>query len=114
MEFELNNDLWTIELKTKEEMVKLYESQKYPDEDVFFVLGLTNKADHCIYINEDMRIEQRIKTLKHELTHCYIWEYGLYSVPNFNEEMVCDLVASINEFINEIVHSFKIEVLDEH
>ena len=52
------------------------------------------------------------KTLKHELTHCYIWNYGLYNVSNFNEEMVCDLVSSINDFINDIVVKFK-EMLDE-
>lgn len=106
MEFDINNDKWFIVYKDKEEMKKLYEIQKYPDEDVFFVFGLTNKAEHYIYINQDMAIEQQIKTLKHELTHCYIWEYGLYNVPNFNEEMVCDLVASINNFINKIIEKF--------
>lgn len=111
MEFIINNDKWKIEEKPAEEMKNLYETQKYPDEDVFFVFGLTNRAEHQIYINKNMVKEQKIKTLKHELTHCYIWEYGLYNVPDFTEEMVCDLVASINDGINDIVECYKKEVI---
>ncbi len=107
MEFKINNDEWIIEEKTSKEMIELYSAQKYPNEDVFFVFGLTNKADHIIYINKDMCKEQKVKTLKHELTHCYIWNHGLYNVPNFNEEMVCDLVASSNDFINKIVKQYE-------
>lgn len=107
MEFEINKDKWKIEEKTKQEMIELYSSQKYPDEEVFYVFGVTNKAEHLIYINSEMCKEQKIKTLKHELTHCYIWNYGLYNVPHFTEEMVCDIVASINDFINEVVNKYK-------
>lgn len=112
MDFEINNDIWLIELKNKNELKEMYEEQKYLDEEVFYVFGLTNKAQHRIYINKDMCIEQQIKTLKHELTHCYIWEYGLYNVPNFNEEMVCDLVSSINGFINKVVDSYMVCVTE--
>ena len=106
MKFEINNTEWIIEEKTNKEMIDLYSTQ-YSEEDVFYVFGLTNKAKHVIYINQDMCERQKIKTLKHELTHCYIWIYGLYNVPNFNEEMACDLVACSNDFINEIVEQYK-------
>ena len=109
MEFVINKDKWRIEEKTKQEMVDLYSIQKLPDEQVFYVFGLTDKAHHIIYINNDMTEAQRIKTLKHELTHCYIWEHGLFEVPHFTEEMACDLVASINDFINEVVEKYKEE-----
>ena len=109
MKFKINGDIWTIHMKSKEEMKEMYEEEKYSDEDVFFVFGLTNKAMHCIYINKDMHSEQQIKTLKHELTHCFIWNYALFNVPHYTEEMVCDLVASINDFINEVVDRFKKE-----
>lgn len=107
MEFKINGDKWTIQSKSKEEMKEMYEAEKYPDEEVFFVFGVTNKAMHCIYINKDMHPEQQIKTLKHELTHCFIWNYALFNVPHYTEEMVCDLVASSNDFINEIVEKYK-------
>ena len=35
-------------------------------------------------------------------------------MPNFNEEMVCDLVSSINDFINEVVEPYKKENNNEN
>ena len=110
VEFYINNDKWIIEEKPKDLLFKIYKNEI--DEEAYYVFGLTIKSEHKIYINKEMCKEQKIKTLKHELTHCYIWNYGLYNVPNFNEEMVCDLVSSINDFINDIVGKFK-KMLDE-
>ena len=108
MEFMVNYDLWNIKMVSKNTLITLYKEEQDSDEEVYFVFGMTNKAQHTIFLNEDMVEAQQIKTLKHELTHCYIWEFGLYNVPNFDEEMVCDLVASINDWINEIVKNFKL------
>lgn len=106
MEFKINNDKWKIEERTAKELLDLYSTQKGPDENVCYIFGMMNKADHAIYINKEICKDQKIKTLKHELTHCYIWNYGLYNVPHFTEEMVCDLVSSINDFINDIVEKY--------
>lgn len=103
--FLINNDTWTIEEKSKDELKEMYE--KETDEKVYCVFGVTQKTRHIIYINKDMCEEQKIKTLKHELTHCYIWEYGLYNIVDMNEEILCDLVACSNDFINEIVDKYK-------
>lgn len=103
-EFEINSDKWQIEEKSKEELKELYEAEM--EEKSYFVFGVTIKPQHIIYINKDMCEEQKIKTLKHELTHCYIWEYGLYNVVDVNEEVICDIVASSNYFINKIVEQY--------
>ena len=108
MEFKINNDKWTIEEKEKNELKELYEKEM--EEKAYFVFGCTQISQHIIYINKDMCKEQKIKTLKHELTHCYIWEYGLYNVVDVNEEVICDIVASSNDFINDIVNKYFKEV----
>ena len=54
-----------------------------------------------------MCYDQQISTLKHELTHCYIWAHGMYNVTEFNEEFICDLVSASNDFINEVVEKYK-------
>ena len=105
MKFEINNTEWIIKEKDKNELKELYE--KETQEKTYFVFGVTVKSKHIIYINKDMCQEQKIRTLKHELTHCYIWEYGLYNVMDINEEVICDIVASSNDFINEIVEKYK-------
>lgn len=106
MEFKINNTEWKIIEESKQEMINLYKEQIQPEEDVLFVFGLTNKSYHIIFINEDMCETQKINTLKHELMHCYIWSYGLGNVSDFDEEMVCDIVASSNDFINEVVEQY--------
>lgn len=104
MKFIINNDTWKIKEIDKDKLTDLYNKEN--DEDARYCFGVTIYPEHKIYINEDLCYQQKIKTLKHELTHCYIWEYGLYNVPSFTEEMVCDLVASINDFINEIIDKY--------
>ena len=105
LKFKINNDIWQIEEKKKEELKELYETET--QEKTYFVFGVTVNSKHVIYINQDMCEEQKIRTLKHELTHCYIWEYGLYNVMDINEEVICDIVASSNDFINEVVEKYK-------
>lgn len=104
MIFKINNDEWEIILKDKKVLADKYNSE---NEESDFVFGVTIYSKHQIWINQDMCVDQQIRTLKHELTHCYMWNYGLYNVPHYTEEMVCDLVSSINDFINEIVNAFK-------
>lgn len=106
MEFEINGDTWTIKELSNNLLLKLYKAQSMED-DVYHVEGITIYSQHSIGINEADCEENKIKTLKHELTHCYIKEYGLYNIPNYNEEMVCDLVASINDFITDTVNKWK-------
>ena len=105
MKFLINNNEWTIIEKDSDVMLKTYKESV--DDRATFAFGLTIFPTHEIWINKDMCIDQRIRTLKHELTHCFIYNYGMYNVPEFNEEMVCDLVASINDFINEIIEQYK-------
>ena len=106
--FKINNDEWLVEEKNKDELREMYENET--EEKTFFVFGVPQKSKHIIYINQDMCEEQKIKTLKHELTHCYIWEYGLYNVMDINEEVICDIVACSNDFINKVVEQYKKQV----
>ena len=105
MEFIINGDMWFVGYKSTKELIDIYMTQF--DEKPSFVFGLTVRSQNRIWLNNDMQVSQQIKTLKHELTHCYIWESGLYYVPNFDEEMACDLVSRSNDFINEVIDKFK-------
>ena len=39
-------------------------------------------------------------------------DYGLYNVVDVNEEVICDLVACSNDFINRMVEKYKEEMGD--
>lgn len=48
-----------------------------------------------------------VKTLKHELTHVWLYEYGHnQDEKEFNNEDVCEIVASSNDFINEAIEQY--------
>ena len=103
MKFTINNDVWIIKEVSKEALIKIYEKEMKTK--AYYIFGVTRKSDHTIMINEEMCEAQKIKTLKHELAHCYIWEYGLYNA-EVDEEGICDIVACSNDFINRIVEKY--------
>ena len=109
MKFKVNNDIWEVKFLGADELLALFRAKE--DERANYVFGVTIRSEHVIYINGEMNKDQQIKTLKHELTHCYIWNYGLFFVEDVNEEVVCDVVACSNDFINEVVEKFKKEML---
>lgn len=105
MEFKINNNDWKIIEKEKQELLDVYNAEN--NDDAKFVFGVCIYPKHEIWINKDMCEEQKVSTLKHELTHCYIWSYGFYNAPHFTDEMVCDIVAGCNDFINSVVKDYK-------
>lgn len=100
MEFKINNAEWTIEevdeATIKNEMENNNET-----------LGVTLYKTQTIMLLKDQA--NIIKTLKHELTHVWLYEYGHNQNDDktFSYEDVCEVVASSNDFINEVVKQYK-------
>lgn len=105
IEFIISGDIWTIEKWDKEKLLELY--RKEVNDEATFAFGVCKYPEHKIIINKDMCFDQQIKTLKHELTHCWIFNSGLYNAPHYTEEMVCDIVMGISEFIEEIAKMYR-------
>lgn len=97
--FKINNTEWTIE-EVDEATIN---NEMKADE----TLGVTiYKTQKIMLLKKQANI---IKTLKHELTHVWLYEYGHNQNDDktFTCEDVCEVVASINDFINEIVEQYK-------
>ena len=105
MKFKINDDEWDIILVDKDVIQAKY-NEEY-DGEGSFVFGLTIYSENEIWINKDMCYEQQLRTLRHELTHCYIWSFGFKNAPSFTEEMVCDIVAATSSIIDKIIIEFK-------
>ena len=100
MEFKCNGTEWTIEEISNAEMQEKYELEKA------FTHGITLYNENIIYINKETK--SKIRTLKHELTHVWLWEYGHnQGEKEFNCEDVCEIVACSNDFINEVIDKYK-------
>ena len=98
--FWINNHEWIIEEREEEELLIEYHKRS---PEAYACMGLTFYKEHKIWIAKELCEDEKLRTLRHELTHCYIWENGFYNVDFNNEELVCDFVASISHFINLVI-----------
>ena len=99
MKFKINNTEWTIE-----EVDEATINNEMKNDGT---LGVTiYKTQKVMLLKDQANI---IKTLKHELTHVWLYEYGHNQNDDktFTYEDVCEVVASSNDFINEIVEQYK-------
>ena len=108
MKFKINDCTYTISNVPGKELIEEY-LDNHPGEDPrsVFVFGHTSYKEHTIKINEELHEEEKIKTLKHELCHCWMWNNANHGHEEYNEEHICEIVANSNSFINEIVEKYK-------
>lgn len=97
MKFEINGSEWEIIIVSED---KMNNEQKND-----YTLGLTIYSKQEVWLVENQ--VNMLKTLIHELTHVWLFEYGHNAQEReFNHEDVCEIVASSNNFINKIVQKF--------
>ena len=102
MKFIINDTEWIIK-KVNEDVMNNEMKNDY-------TLGVTiYKTQEILLLENQANI---IKTLKHELTHVWLYEYGhdQHDDNSYNNEDICEIVASSNNFINEVVEKFKKEM----
>ena len=94
MEFEINGSKWVIKEVSREFLAN--------DVD----LAETDYMKQEIVIWEDCKCKRN--TLKHELCHVWLWEYGHIQndEDKFHYEQVCQIVANSNDFINSVVEKY--------
>ena len=99
MKFKINNTEWTIEEVDEATINNEMKSDG--------TLGVTIYKTQTIMLLKDQA--NITKTLKHELTHVWLYEYGHNQNDDktFSYEDVCEVVASSNDFINEKVKQYK-------
>lgn len=98
MEFECNNTKWNIELVDEAVMNNEMKND--------YTLGVTiYRSQRVLLLNDQANI---LKTLKHELGHVWLYEYGHSQGENskYDNEEVCEIIASSNEFINYVISQF--------
>ena len=101
MKFKCNNSEWNIRVVDE---ATINNEMKQDG-----TLGVTiYKTQEILLLENQANI---IKTLKHELMHVWLYEYGHAQDDNttYGYEDICEIVASSNEFINEVVNEYKSE-----
>lgn len=101
MKFKCNNSEWNIRIVDE---ATINNEMKQDG-----TLGVTiYKTQEILLLENQANI---IKTLKHELMHVWLYEYGHAQDDNttYGYEDICEIVASSNEFINEVLNEYKSE-----
>lgn len=91
--FSINDTVWIIE-EIKELEEGLLGQTLYTTQEIKLLIKQANKT----------------KTLKHELTHVWLWEYGHNQHRDnkkYTYEDICEIVASSNNFINRVVKDYE-------
>lgn len=98
MKFKINGTEWTIE-----EVDEATINNEMKQDGIFGVTIYTPQK--IMLLREQANI---IKTLKHELTHVWLYEYGHNQSDDksFSCEDICEIVASSNDFINKIIEKY--------
>lgn len=98
LKFKINNSEWTIKIVNEATINNEMKTDG--------ILGITiYKTQEILLLENQANI---IKTLKHELMHVWLYEYGHSQSENttYGYEDICEIVASSNEFINEIINRY--------
>lgn len=98
MKFKINNTEWEIKLLDEATMNNEMKQDG--------TLGVTIYKTQVILLLENQA--NVIKTLKHELMHVWLYEYGHPQDDNstYSYEDICEIVASSNEFVNKVVGQY--------
>lgn len=99
MKFKCNNAEWTIKVVDEATINNEMKND--------YTLGVTiYKTQEILLLENQANI---IKTLKHELMHVWLYEYGhaQNDETKYSYEDICEIVASSNDFMNEIVEQYK-------
>ena len=102
--FKINGTEWTIKEVSEAEINNEIKND--------FTLGVTiYKLQEILLLENQANL---IKTLKHELMHAWLYEYGhaQNDETKYSYEDICEIVASSNDFINneEIKKKKQVEV----
>lgn len=83
--------IWKLCFRSKDEMNRIYYENRPVDQEAR-LHGITEYITQTVYIDKELDGLLLAKTLRHELTHIYLWETGQQDRV-MNEEEQCDFIS---------------------
>lgn len=100
VKFKMNRSEYEIKEVEQEELMK----HKNQDEGYYY--GQSHFIEQEIWIDKNLSMERKKRTLYHELMHVYIREYLTTRDIEPDEEVLCDISANSHDMIHEIVEEY--------
>lgn len=86
-----SKNIWKLCFRDRDTMNKIFYENRPIDEETR-IHGITEYITQTIYIDKELDGYLLAKTLRHELTHVYLWETGQQGRV-YNEEELADVVS---------------------
>lgn len=99
--FTMNGIVYTI----KEVEQKEFWEHTVDEQDGYYY-GQSHFQTNEVWIDKNLTVERKRKTLLHELMHCYIREYLTTRDIEPTEEVMCDISANSHYIIHNIVEDY--------
>ncbi len=98
--FVMGDRTFEIELVSQDE---LHNHNKKINDGTANYFGMFLPYSQKILLSKELTSDQQIKTLIHELTHCYLW---CYSTPcdSYDEEDICNICSNSLKMIFSILY----------
>lgn len=111
MKFKLNNINWQIKEMNQKEIKKIINKKRANEEEIIDntdsrYFGISYTDENIIYIDKDLPIARKKKTLLHELEHSYISEFITHENKSYTEEDVADIFSNSYDIITEIANKY--------
>lgn len=94
-------NIWKLCFRDKKEITKIFYKNKISSEESQ-IYGVIDYVTSTIYIDKELDGFLLAKTLRHELTHIYLWETGQQN-RIYNEEEICNLISVASPIISKTV-----------
>ena len=87
----INTLLWQVREEAND-VIKI-DAEEYGQDDTEFYCGVCLYPIQTIEINEALCEDQKIRTLKHELVHAWLFSWGMRR-DSYTEEEICEFFAN--------------------
>jgi len=111
MKVKINNLNWEIKEATQKEIKEMINKRAKNDLEEEAITGRyygsTYLDEQIIWIDKDLPLDRKKRTLLHELGHAYIGCYITHLADtSYNEELVCDIISNSFDIIREIADKY--------
>ena len=86
-----SKNIWKLCFRDRDTMNKIFYENRPIDEETR-INGITEYITQTVYIDKELDGYLLAKTLRHELTHVYLWETGQQGRV-YNEEELADIIS---------------------
>ena len=94
-----------MKFKIKEVEQKEFWDYQVDEEDGYYY-GQSHFQTQEVWVDKNLPLIKKRRTLYHELTHVYIREFFTSRDISPNEEVLCDILANSHDIIHKIVEDY--------